>query len=189
MDRRERLIARARQGYRLAFGVEPTRFVAAPGRVNLIGEHVDYNDGFVLPCAIDRETVIAFGPGAKDAKVPRCEAVALDMGDMASARDAFDLTGAITRGENNWQNHVRGVVKALGHYGHRIRPKLRQREDRPRIGIVPVDLPILMAHGESTPRIAVQQHRHRHGRDRPRDAHCFTIRLVQLRTPSVARNR
>ena len=122
MDRRERLIARARQGYRLAFGVEPTRFVAAPGRVNLIGEHVDYNEGFVLPCAIDRETVIAFGPGAKDAQVPRCEAVALDMGDMASARDAFDLTGAITRGENNWQNHVRGVVKALGHYGHRIRP-------------------------------------------------------------------
>jgi galactokinase len=122
MDRRERLIARARQGYRLAFGVEPTRFVAAPGRVNLIGEHVDYNEGFVLPCAIDRETVIAFGPGAKDAKVPRLEAVALDMGDMASARDGFDLAGLIHRGDNNWQNHVRGVVQALGRYGHRIRP-------------------------------------------------------------------
>lgn len=122
MDRRDRLIARARQGYRLAFGVEPTRFVAAPGRVNLIGEHVDYNEGFVLPCAIDRETVIAFGPGAKDAKVPRCEAVALDMGDMASARDGFDLAGSIPRGENNWQNHVRGVLQALGRYGHRIRP-------------------------------------------------------------------
>lgn len=122
MDRRERLIARARQGYRLAFGVEPTRFVAAPGRVNLIGEHVDYNEGFVLPCAIDRETVIAFGPGAKDAKVPRLEAVALDMGDMASARDGFDLAGLIHRGDNNWQNHVRGVIQALGRYGHRIRP-------------------------------------------------------------------
>ncbi len=122
MDRRDRLIARARQGYRLAFGVEPTRFVAAPGRVNLIGEHVDYNDGFVLPCAIDRETVIAFGPGAKDAKVPRLEAVALDMGDMASARDGFDLAGLIHRGDNNWQNHVRGVIQALGRYGHRIRP-------------------------------------------------------------------
>lgn len=122
MDRRERLIARARQGYRLAFGIEPTRFVAAPGRVNLIGEHVDYNEGFVLPCAIDRETVIAFGPGAKDAKVPRLEAVALDMGDMASARDGFDLAGLIRRGDNNWQNHVRGVIQALGRYGHRIRP-------------------------------------------------------------------
>lgn len=122
MDRRDRLIARARQGYRLAFGAEPTRFVAAPGRVNLIGEHVDYNDGFVLPCAIDRETVIAFGPAAGDAKVPRCEAVALDMGDMASARDGFELAGSIRRGDNNWQNHVRGVVQAFGRYGHRIRP-------------------------------------------------------------------
>lgn len=122
MDRRERLIARARQGYRLAYGVEPSRFVAAPGRVNLIGEHVDYNDGYVLPCAIDRETIIAFGPGDKDAKAPRLQAVALDMGDMASARDSFDLAGPIPRGENNWQNHVRGVVQALGRYGHPLRP-------------------------------------------------------------------
>lgn len=122
MDRRERLIARARQGYRLAYGVEPTRFYAAPGRVNLIGEHVDYNGGYVLPCAIDREAIVALGPADKDAAVPRFEAVALDMGDMASARDAFDLVGLILPGENNWQNHVRGVVQALGRYGHRVRP-------------------------------------------------------------------
>ncbi|MFO6446091.1 galactokinase [Erythrobacter sp. NE805] len=122
MDRRDRLIARARQGYRLAYGVEPTRFFAAPGRVNLIGEHVDYNDGYVLPCAIDRETIVALGPPAKDAAVPRFEAVALDMGDMASARDAFDLAGKIPPGENNWQNHVRGVVQAIGRYGHRVKP-------------------------------------------------------------------
>ena len=87
MDRRERLIARARQGYRLAYGAEPTRFFAAPGRVNLIGEHVDYNDGFVLPCAIDREAIVALGPADKDANVPLFEAVALDMGEMASARN------------------------------------------------------------------------------------------------------
>ncbi|TAD74997.1 MAG: galactokinase [Sphingomonadales bacterium] len=122
MDRRDRLIARARQGYRLAYGVEPTRFVAAPGRVNLIGEHVDYNDGFVLPCAIDREAIIAFGPADKNAKNPTLDAVALDMGDMASARDSFELTGAIRPGQNNWQNHVRGVVHALGRYGHQLRP-------------------------------------------------------------------
>lgn len=122
MDRRDRLIARARQGYRLAFGAEPTRFFAAPGRVNLIGEHVDYNDGYVLPCAIDRETIVALGPADREAKTPRFEAVALDMGDMASARDAFDLIGPILPGENAWQNHVRGVVQAMGRYGHRIRP-------------------------------------------------------------------
>lgn len=122
MDRRERLIARARQGYRLAYGSEPTRFFAAPGRVNLIGEHVDYNDGYVLPCAIDRETIVALGPPDPNARVPQFEAVALDMGEMASARDSFDLAGAIRRTQNNWQNHVRGVVQAIGRYGHKVRP-------------------------------------------------------------------
>ncbi len=122
MDRRERLIARARQGYRLAYGAEPIRFVAAPGRVNLIGEHVDYNDGFVLPCAIDREAIVAFGPPPGETKHPLFEAVALDMGDMASARDSFALDAPIERRENNWQNHVRGVVAALGDDGHRLRP-------------------------------------------------------------------
>jgi len=122
MDRRERLIARARQGYRLAFGAEPARFVAAPGRVNLIGEHVDYNDGFVLPMAIDREAIIAFGAPPAGDKQPVFEAVALDMGDMASARDRFALDAPIVRGENNWQNHVRGVVAGMARHGHRLRP-------------------------------------------------------------------
>ena len=45
------------------FGRPPTWAAAAPGRVNLIGEHVDYNDGFVLPMAIERYTVIVAGPG------------------------------------------------------------------------------------------------------------------------------
>ena len=46
----------------------------APGRINLIGEHTDYNDGFVLPCAIDRHTVVAIGPSqdaAEHGKVGR----------------------------------------------------------------------------------------------------------------------
>ncbi len=122
MDRRERLIARARQGYRLAYGVEPRGFVAAPGRVNLIGEHVDYNGGYVLPCAIDRETIVAYGSPPPDARPPLFEAVALDMGEMASARDRFDVSGHMVRCENNWQNHVRGVVKALGRFGATIKP-------------------------------------------------------------------
>jgi galactokinase len=122
MDRRDRLIARARQGYRLAYGVEPRGFVAAPGRVNLIGEHVDYNGGYVLPCAIDRETIVAYGSPPADARPPMFEAIALDMGEMASARDSFDVSGHIVRCDNNWQNHVRGVVKALGRYGATIKP-------------------------------------------------------------------
>lgn len=119
MDRRERLIARARQGFRAAYGADPTAFIAAPGRVNLIGEHVDYNDGFVLPCAIDRETIVALGPPAAAAGPPLFEAAALDMG---FARDSFALDGPIAHGQSNWQNHVRGVVDALERGGHRVMP-------------------------------------------------------------------
>ena len=48
--------------YREKFGHTPAHLARAPGRVNLLGEHVDYNDGFVLPAAIDRATFVAFSP-------------------------------------------------------------------------------------------------------------------------------
>lgn len=48
--------------YTKKFGHVPAHIARAPGRVNLLGEHVDYNDGFVLPAAIDRATYIAFSP-------------------------------------------------------------------------------------------------------------------------------
>ncbi len=48
--------------YRQRFDAEPQFIARAPGRVNLLGEHVDYNDGFVLPAAIDRATYVAFSP-------------------------------------------------------------------------------------------------------------------------------
>ena len=53
------LIQVAKQSFQAAFGLPPERLVQAPGRVNLIGEHTDYNDGFVLPCAINFGTLIA----------------------------------------------------------------------------------------------------------------------------------
>ena len=48
--------------YREKFGYTPAHIARAPGRVNLLGEHVDYNDGFVLPAAVDRATYVAFSP-------------------------------------------------------------------------------------------------------------------------------
>ena len=48
------------------FGEPPAHVIRAPGRVNLLGEHVDYNDGFVLPIAIDRATWLAFSPSDTD---------------------------------------------------------------------------------------------------------------------------
>ena len=62
------------------FGEAPAHLVRAPGRVNLLGEHVDYNDGFVLPIAIDRATWLAFSPSETE----RTELIALDLSEEVS---------------------------------------------------------------------------------------------------------
>src|ERR1700679_3415286 len=61
MNRNE-LTAHIAAEFKKHYGREPRWIVAAPGRVNIIGEHTDYNDGFVLPMAIERYTVIAAAP-------------------------------------------------------------------------------------------------------------------------------
>src|SRR5689334_8571987 len=53
------LVKRAADRFKQRYGRAPEWIVAAPGRVNIIGEHIDYNDGFVLPMALDRYCVIA----------------------------------------------------------------------------------------------------------------------------------
>ena len=64
--------------FETAFGRDIPRLVQAPGRVNLIGEHTDYNDGFVLPCAINHGTTIA----ARTREDMRVRVVAADYGGM-----------------------------------------------------------------------------------------------------------
>src|SRR5512138_2993469 len=66
--------------YQEKFGSVPVHIARAPGRVNLLGEHVDYNDGFVLPAAIDRATYVAFSPS----EAVHATIVALDMHQQAS---------------------------------------------------------------------------------------------------------
>jgi galactokinase len=97
---------RATEAYRTHFGCEPEMLFRAPGRVNLIGEHTDYNDGFVLPAAIDRETVVAIGR-ASDANIT---AIALDFGDD---RDSFSLDAPIEPVDADWANYVRGMAQAM----------------------------------------------------------------------------
>jgi len=85
----------------------PSLVVRAPGRVNLIGEHTDYNDGFVLPCAIDYQTLVAIRPRG-DARV---RVVASDFGD---AQDQFELGAALPHHPDlAWANYVRGVLHTL----------------------------------------------------------------------------
>ena len=95
------------------FGTPPDHLVRAPGRVNLIGEHTDYNDGFVLPMAIDREMLIA----ARKRNDRLVRMVALDLGNQ-HAEFALD---AITRDDSQkWSNYVRGVARMLERRGIRL---------------------------------------------------------------------
>lgn len=85
------------------FDRRPSWLAAAPGRVNLIGEHTDYNDGFVLPMAIDRYAVLAGGPAAAAAKF---RAHSLELDETREFR-ANDPGG---RKNGDWTNYLRGVV-------------------------------------------------------------------------------
>jgi len=106
---------RLRASFVAAFGAPPQRIVRAPGRVNLIGEHTDYNDGFVLPCAIDYQTLVAASPRDDG----RIRVVAADCGD---ARDAFDTGGPIAhRADAPWPNYLRGVAEMLRRRGVALR--------------------------------------------------------------------
>ncbi|MEJ2359488.1 MAG: galactokinase family protein, partial [Deinococcales bacterium] len=96
--------------FRDRFGEAPTAVVRAPGRVNLIGEHTDYNDGFVLPMAIDREIRIALRPRTDDT----VRVFAADVGREAS----FTLS-ALGRGDG-WQEYVKGVAWALRSEGYEV---------------------------------------------------------------------
>lgn len=93
--------------FQSSFGCEPDFYVRAPGRVNLIGEHTDYNDGFVLPCAIDYETVVALQRRDDDK-------VVVVAADYANQKDEFSLSQPIeAHADQLWSNYIRGVVKYL----------------------------------------------------------------------------
>jgi galactokinase len=90
------------------FGEAPTFLARAPGRVNLIGDHTDYNEGFVLPMAIDRAAWIALRP-RDDARVT---AYSLDFKQSI----AFDITDEERHG-GGWHEYMRGIAWALRHSG------------------------------------------------------------------------
>jgi galactokinase len=96
--------SRAARAFREAYGRAP-RLFRAPGRVNLIGEHTDYNDGFVLPIALDRDTVVA--AGRRDDR--RIVARSADGGDPGTVE--LDAPPATRRGQ--WLDYVEGTARVL----------------------------------------------------------------------------
>jgi galactokinase len=85
---------------------------AAPGRVNLIGEHTDYNDGFVLPMAIERYTLLAADRNTTGVVTLH----SLTTGETAT----FNVRGGVERGEPAWSNYVRGVIAGFQQAGSKI---------------------------------------------------------------------
>ena len=87
--------------------------VESPGRINLIGEHTDYNNGFVLPAAIDKRIRLSF---QKNASSNHCKVTALDKQDQFE----FELTN-IQPIDGGWQNYVLGVVAELQKQSDKIK--------------------------------------------------------------------
>jgi galactokinase len=92
---------------------QPPRFYRAPGRVNLIGDHVDYSEGFALPIAIDRMTVLAAAP--RNDRIVRVHSLA--RGETAE----FSLDDSAPERRGGWADDVRRIAAALERRGAALR--------------------------------------------------------------------
>lgn len=91
------------QKFEQLFGAKPTILASSPGRVNIIGEHTDYNDGFVLPAALQFNTQILCKK--RDDNIINAKSMQYD-GELES----FDLSKDLLPGDLAWGNYLRGVV-------------------------------------------------------------------------------
>ncbi len=96
--------AQLTQHFSARFGADPALLARAPGRINLIGEHTDYNDGFVMPASIDLEAVCAL----RHNDLGRYRLVAADLGEEVDI-----LAADLAPNERQWANYLLGVVEQL----------------------------------------------------------------------------
>jgi galactokinase len=116
-DRPTATAAAAKALFTERFGADPTSTWSAPGRVNLIGEHTDYNDGFVLPFAIQHRTHVALGP-RRDGRIRVASAFPeSSSGDSESVEVALDELNALFPARRDevaeWARYPLGVAWAL----------------------------------------------------------------------------
>ena len=98
-------VTTVREQFRERFGGVPEWVVSAPGRVNLIGEHTDHNGGFVLPMAIDRQTLIAASRN-NNAAEPLINAYSMNL----DASDSFVASGSQLTPSGLWTDYIKGVL-------------------------------------------------------------------------------
>ena len=101
---------RALAAYQQHWQDDPSWVASAPGRVNLIGEHTDYNDGFVLPCAIDFQTVVFAKP--RTDHLVRVVAADFQQVDHFLVNNPY-----LAHPTQQWANYVRGMVQAMRMHG------------------------------------------------------------------------
>ena len=106
------LAERSAEMFTKCFGRSPRWKAAAPGRVNLIGKHTDYNEGFVLPMAIERYTVLAWERNTRREVTLH----SVTTGETAN----FSVRSKVQRGQPSWSNYVRGVVAGFQERGLKI---------------------------------------------------------------------
>ena len=99
------LIQKTTAFFQDAFGNAPEKIVLSPGRINIIGEHVDYNDGYVLPAAIDKIICFAF----EKSNTTTSRIVAIDLNQEFE----IDLSKSIQLSSTVWHNYILGVLKQL----------------------------------------------------------------------------
>ena len=108
----KKLVADAHSRLEDYFGVKASTTAVAPGRVNLIGEHIDYCDGFVLPFALDRAIVIA-GRARLDHRVR----IATDLNHEVVS---MHLDAPLREADPKWSNYIRGVMRGFQKLGHHL---------------------------------------------------------------------
>lgn len=102
---KKKLVKQVKAAFQAAFGTEPEHIFLSPGRINVIGEHVDYNDGFVLPAAINKYICFA----VLESGSSKCTIIAKDLGETYS----FDINDELKSTDVMWANYILGVIHQL----------------------------------------------------------------------------
>ena len=106
------LIKKTTASFQELFAITPEKIVLSPGRINIIGEHIDYNDGYVLPAAIDK--IICFAFEKNNTNTSRI--VALDLDEEFE----IDVTNEVQLSDTIWTNYIRGVIHQLKSNGFKL---------------------------------------------------------------------
>lgn len=107
------LVSKVTKEFFISFGADPI-IVRAPGRINLIGEHTDYNLGYVLPAAVGQAIYFAIADSGHEDK---CSLISLDF----KARYDFKISEMAPLPPNSWQNYILGVVAEIQKSGRKVR--------------------------------------------------------------------